>query len=203
MNNTTFFKKMSLAAAISGVLLVPAMHTYAADSEAPGTMEKAEANLKEGWKEGMIEGAYLFNDNLNPLDIDVEVVGSKAVLSGYVDTEVAKSLAEEVAMSIDGITDVDNKLNIDKNKSKKEDTDKDGLMANVSDATITVKVKSKLLANSEVSGLKINVDTKNKEVTLSGTVNNEAESDLVYYIARNTEGVRSVQNRLEVEGGNS
>ncbi|MEZ5506020.1 MAG: hypothetical protein R3F38_08545 [Gammaproteobacteria bacterium] len=33
-------------------------------------MESVKADMKEGWKEGMIEGAYLFNTNLNPLDID-------------------------------------------------------------------------------------------------------------------------------------
>lgn len=195
------FKKMSLVAAMSGVLLAPAVHTYADDRQQSSTMENIKADTKEGWKEGMIEGAYLFNDNLNPLDIDVEVKGSTATLTGYVDNEVSKSLAQEVAMSVDGITEVNNELKVDATKAREKEDTSEKMKQNVSDATITVKVKTKLLANSEVSGLKIDVDTDNQKVTLSGKVNTEAESDLAYYIARNTDGVRSVNNRLQVSSG--
>ena len=199
-NATPFIRKMSLIAAVSGVMLVPAMHTYAADPQKTGTVQAVKNDMKEGWKEGMIEGAYLFNSNLDMTDIDVEVQGSKAILKGYVDSSVSKSLAREIAMSIDGIEDVDNQLQVDSGKVSEAQKAKQNLVANVSDATITVKVKSKLLANTEVSGLKIDVDTANKEVTLNGKVSSEAERDLVYYITRNTEGVRDVHNNLKVEG---
>lgn len=198
------FKKMSLVAAMSGVLLAPAVHTYAADDrQQSSTMENIKADTREGWKEGMIEGAYLFNDNLNPLDIDVEVHGSTATLTGFVDNKVSKSLAQEVAMRVDGISEVNNELKVDATKAKKKEDTSGQMKQNVSDATITVKVKTKLLANSAVSGLKIDVDTDNQKVTLSGKVNTEAESDLAYYIARNIDGVRTVNNRLQVAGGNS
>jgi len=202
MKNTThFIRKISLVTVVSGALLVPAMHTYAeTEQQKSDTVESVKANMKEGWKEGMIEGAYLFNTNLNPLDIDVEVHGSKAILKGYVDSDVTKSLAKEIAISIDGVDEVDNQLQVNAEKANQKQQVQQGLMANISDTTITVKVKSKLLANTEVSGLKIDVDTDNKEVTLNGKVSTEAERDLVYYITRNTEGVRDVHNNLKVEG---
>ncbi len=199
-NATPFIKKVSLIAAVSGLMLAPAMHTYAADPQKTGTVQAVKNDMKEGWKEGMIEGAYLFNSNLDMTDIDVEVQGSKAILKGYVDSNVSKSLAREIAMSIDGIENVDNQLQVDSGKVSEAQKAKQDLVANVSDATITVKVKSKLLANTEVSGLKIDVDTDDKEVTLNGKVSSEAERDLVYYITRNTEGVRDVHNNLKVEG---
>lgn len=197
--NPSTLKQMSLVTVVAGALLVPVIPTYADTAQKPGAVETMKTDVKESWKEGIIEGAYLFNTNLNPLDIDVDVQGSKAVLSGYVDSKVSKSLAGEIALSIDGIDDVDNQLQVDTQKAKAEKQPQQGLMANVSDATITVKVKSKLLANTEVSGLAIDVDTENKEVTLSGKVNSDAERDLVYYITRNTEGVRSINNELEVK----
>lgn len=202
-NATPFIKQVSLAAAISAALMLPAMQAVASEPQKPGTVQTLKTDVKEGWKEGLIEGAYLFNTNLNPLDIDVEVHGSKAILKGYVDSNVSKSLAREIAMSIDGIDDVDNQLKVDADRATQAEKAKQGLLADVSDATITVKVKSKLLANTEVSGLAVDVSTDNREVTLSGKVNNDAERDLVYYIARNTEGVRTVNNKLEIKGSAS
>lgn len=158
-------------------------------------------DMKEGWHEGVIEGAFLFNRNLSALDIDVEVKGTTAELTGYVDSPTKKSLAEQVALGVEGITAVDNKLIVDANKAMRNDASsaKSSVMPAVSDAAITAKVKSKLLANSEVSGLKVNVDTKDKVVTLKGEVENDAKRDLVYYITRNTEGVRGVNNKLSVD----
>lgn len=75
-----------------------------------------------------------------------------------------------------------------------------------SDAAITAEVKSKLLADSDVAGSRIDVDTRNKVVTLSGTVSSAAESTRAVAIAAQVEGVGSVSNRLTVagaEGGNA
>ncbi|HVL00017.1 MAG TPA: BON domain-containing protein, partial [Dongiaceae bacterium] len=172
-------KKLSLSLLASGVLLLPAVQVSAAD---PATKsDSIETNAKEGWKEGMIEGAYLFNTHLSAKDIDVEVTGSTAVLKGYVATNAEKSLAEEIAQSVDGVETVNNQLSVNANKAKSESQTVDNVKSDLSDAAITAKVKSKLLANSEVKGLKINVDTANKEVTLSGTVSSDTERDLAYY----------------------
>lgn len=62
----------------------------------------------------------------------------------------------------------------------------------VDDTWITTKVKSSLLAESEVSGLDINVDTLNGVVTLRGQVENQAQIDAATRIARGIEGVSNV-----------
>lgn len=199
---TPFIRKMSLVTAVSALLLAPAMQVVATEPQQASAAENIKAGAKEGWKEGMIEGAFLFNDHLSALDIDVDVQGSTAILTGYVDSSVAKSLAQEIALSVDGITEVNNELQVDASR-KKNTTDNQSLndvKEDVSDAAITMKIKTKLLANSEISGLKINVDTADQRVTLSGNVKHDAERDLAYYIARNTDGVRAVNNQLKVEG---
>jgi hyperosmotically inducible protein len=68
-----------------------------------------------------------------------------------------------------------------------------------SDAGITSQVKAKLLADTDVSGLRIDVDTSNRVVTLTGTVKTEAEKTEALQIARQVEGVTSVTDRLTVE----
>jgi hyperosmotically inducible periplasmic protein len=67
-----------------------------------------------------------------------------------------------------------------------------------SDAALTTKVKTKFLADTGVSGLKIDVDSKAGVVTLTGTVPTAAEKRRAMEIAKTTDGVKSVVDRLKV-----
>ena len=67
-----------------------------------------------------------------------------------------------------------------------------------SDAGITTAVKSKLAADDMVKAYQVDVDTQNKVVTLSGDVETSAQRDHAVMIARNTDGVSEVIDRLRV-----
>ncbi len=66
------------------------------------------------------------------------------------------------------------------------------------DAGITTAVKSKLAADDTVKAYKVDVDTANKVVTLSGEVDTEAQRAHAVMIARNTDGVADVIDQLRV-----
>ena len=68
----------------------------------------------------------------------------------------------------------------------------------ITDAAITTAVKTKLLADSKTPGLKIDVDTNDGVVTLSGTVPSKAVADKAVADARGTKGVGRVVNHLKV-----
>ena len=72
-----------------------------------------------------------------------------------------------------------------------------------SDATVTTTVRNKLAAEPTTSAARINVDTSNGVVTLSGAVPTAAEKSEAERIARNTQGVTQVVNNLTVERGES
>ncbi len=67
------------------------------------------------------------------------------------------------------------------------------------DAMITGKVKTKLLADADVKGLMIDVDTKNGVVTLNGSADKAGNVDKAVSLARDTEGVKSVENKMTVK----
>jgi hyperosmotically inducible periplasmic protein len=69
----------------------------------------------------------------------------------------------------------------------------------LSDAEITTAVKTKLLADKTVGGLKIDVDTKDGVVTLTGPVKSAAERSQALRLARETKGVKHVTNKLTLE----
>lgn len=61
------------------------------------------------------------------------------------------------------------------------------------DTWITTKVKSSLLADSDVAGLDINVETVNGVVTLTGQVDQQTQIAEATRIAREIEGVTDVR----------
>lgn len=70
--------------------------------------------------------------------------------------------------------------------------------AYVDDASITTAVKTKFVEDKTVDAGAINVQTLNGTVQLSGFAKSSAEKAKAEYIARNTKGVRQVQNNLAV-----
>jgi hyperosmotically inducible protein len=68
----------------------------------------------------------------------------------------------------------------------------------VDDAGITAKVKAALLAEKDVDGMKINVDTSQGKVTLSGKVPDQSQVEKATQVARGIEGVKTVENQLTV-----
>jgi osmotically-inducible protein OsmY len=68
----------------------------------------------------------------------------------------------------------------------------------IDDATITGRVKTAMLNDPEVAGLKIDVDTFKGVVTLSGAVKSQIEADKAIAIARRTPGVADVKSTLQV-----
>ncbi|MBO3276688.1 BON domain-containing protein [Pseudomonas schmalbachii] len=62
----------------------------------------------------------------------------------------------------------------------------------VSDTWITSKVKSSLIANKDISGTNIKVETNQGVVALSGTVKTDAERDLAVQTAQGIKGVKDV-----------
>lgn len=68
-------------------------------------------------------------------------------------------------------------------------------------ASITTAVNAGLVKDSELSAIKINVDTKDGVVTLTGEAPNQAAKDRAADIAKAVQGVTAVNNNLTVKAG--
>jgi osmotically-inducible protein OsmY len=71
--------------------------------------------------------------------------------------------------------------------------------AALDDATVTTKVKSALIADPDLSGLSIDVDTAQNVVTLRGSVVSDAMRQKAEQLARSVDGVKEVRNELVVK----
>jgi osmotically-inducible protein OsmY len=165
--------------------------------------DQAQGAIKDAWLDGKLETAILFNEHLNSFDIDTEVRNRTAYLSGAVESDIDRELAEHIAKSVDGITQVKNELVVDKSKANLVHTE-EGYVENhsfrqaVLNATLTARIKSQLLVSDNTEGLSIDVDSSDGVVTLSGKVRSAEEKELAAKIAETTAGTQSVDNRLVV-----
>lgn len=69
----------------------------------------------------------------------------------------------------------------------------------LSDSAITARVKTALFEADQVSAGNINVETIDGHVVLSGVVATSEEADLAVQLAQGVEGVKSVENDIEVQ----
>lgn len=186
-------KTLLLAAAVALVLSTnPALaidKMSAKDQSGPIVDARQEAQI---WT------TYALSPYLRANDITVIVEDGKATLKGKVEEDVHKDLAGAIAAGVSGIKDVDNQIKVDADYKKPYDSDTRGYGDMVDDATITAAVKSKLLWSKHTEGMDTKVVTRNGKVTLNGHVATQQAKQQAEKLAKNTDGVRSVENRLQV-----
>jgi hyperosmotically inducible protein len=144
------------------------------------------------------------DDTVKARRIDVDTRDRVVTLTGEVRTQEEESRALQIARKTDGVRDVVDNLSVVPEPDAMPTSGMRGTPAEPAggaayDGTITASVKSKLLADPETSGLRIDVDTKEQIVTLTGKVASEAEKREALTIARGVDGVKSVIDRLTVE----
>lgn len=121
--------------------------------------------------------------------VEAQSADGVVILTGQVESEEASAAAEARAANTLGVDSVDNQLEVVAAGKAK---------GRISDAWITTKVKSKLAADPQVNPFNINVDTKNRIVTLTGEVQTEMARSEAEKHASDTRAVRSVVNELTV-----
>jgi osmotically-inducible protein OsmY len=114
--------------------------------------------------------------------IDIATLNGEVLLSGEAPEAWQKEDAARRIERIDGVQHVYNMIRISNPASP---------LVRASDAWVTTKVKSQLIASNDLDATKIKVVTSNGRVFLMGTVLPE-EADAAVDIASNTGGVTSV-----------
>src|SRR5207247_6088332 len=74
-------------------------------------------------------------------------------------------------------------------------------MGSTEDATITARVKTVLLNDTQLNATKIDIVTSNGVVTMSGSVKSKAEEQRAIQLARQVSGVKDVKSSLQVSPG--
>jgi osmotically-inducible protein OsmY len=189
-------RKLILTSAVIGLSVAMSFCPSLAAEKTAGIGMAAEQQ-SDGWVKAKLVTTYTLNPNLNPFDIDVDVEGGIVTLGGKVESSVEKDLAVEIAKGVNGVKEVRDNLVIEPEAGVPE-TNKTNFSQMVKDATISARVKTRLLWNRNTEGLNIDVGTQNGEVVLSGRTESAIKRDLAVQIAKNTSGVKKVVDKLQV-----
>ncbi len=162
-------------------------------------------NARDGWLTTKVKSQFATTNGVDATDINVDTSDGRVTLRGNVATTAEKNNAERLARSVDGVTSVDasglrvtgagsQATGASYSSSDKPGNDHQTLGGTAKDGWITTKVKSQFATTSGVDATDINVDTRNGQVTLRGTVDSMNEKNRAEQIARSTDGVTSVDS---------
>lgn len=155
--------------------------------------------IVEARMESQILTAFNMNASLRDLALGVAVDGTIATLGGTVQDQVTKELAGQIAMDADGVESVENRIAVDPRfVPRTRATGERSFGEKVDDATITAKIKSKLLWSSRTVGMDIHVKVFGGSVTLTGNAATIESRSTAARIARNTDGVSFLDNAITV-----
>ncbi len=181
---TTRVLMKRLFVGVTGPLLgVGLLVTGCASSMVPESTQNADASISAALNDSL--GT---NEKVNAHQVGVETREGIVYMTGVVDTEDARREAGRTAWRTDGVRGVENDLTVGERT-----------VGNwMDDVMISSKVKSKLIANSEIRASDIDVSSSQGVVTLIGRVRSQQMKDDAERTARNTKGVTNVNNELIV-----
>jgi len=195
---STFSRNIILAASSGAALLiliaiVSMTVVFAADNESQ--------EVRDARQESQIATTYKLSPYLRQSDVHVSVREGTAHLTGVVPEEINRELAEEIALGVEGIRDINNDIVVqaDFETAQRDESAERSFAEVIEDAGITTAVKSKLLWSRHTDGIATTVETRRGHVTLEGTANSQAARDLAGMLAQNTMGVVTVENNLQLQ----
>jgi len=142
-----------------------------------------------------VKTQLIADDLVKARNIDVDTRDRVVTLTGTVQSPAEQTRALQIARNTTGVKNVVDKLTI---TPSAEPGAAPTTGEAITDAGITASIKAKLLVDPDVSGLRIDVDTRDGIVTLSGTVDNAKEKARAIELAEKADNVKRVEDRLTV-----
>jgi hyperosmotically inducible protein len=139
-----------------------------------------------------VETALVRSDEAHARQVNVETENGIVQLSGFVDSERAKTAAADAAKGVSGVQEVRNELIVrEGDRSARRAAD---------DTVIAAKVKTELAADTGLAVANdVNVEVNRGVVQLSGFVASANQKQQAEQIARRVVGVTDVRNSIQVE----
>ncbi len=133
-----------------------------------------------------IQSGWLDDFAVDPEHLTLEVRDGVVTLEGEVENLLAKERARRIAETIRGVRSVVNLIAVQPGRYR-------------TDHEIREDVEEALLADPATYGFRILSEVEDGVVTLSGTVNSDAERRLAESLARSVRGVRAIDSRIVVD----
>jgi osmotically-inducible protein OsmY len=138
-----------------------------------------------------VKGKLVDKLGTDALRINVSVSGETATLTGEVTKSASQGLAEQVALSVDGVKKVDNKVT-----QRNAEGAVGASEASVKNVALEMKVKGILLGEIGTNALKIEVEVVDGVVSLRGKLDDPGTASAAVRKTQAIKGVKKVINLL-------
>ena len=183
----------------------PSSSVAVATSGAANAIDTAAARIDDGRITTTIQAKYFLDPGVKWRRIDVDTRSGVVTLRGEVASDGERAQALRVARETDGVMRVEDMLTVNASleqgapAASDDHAPHESLGARIDDGVVVTKLKAKFVADSQVNGSAIDVSANNGIVTLEGQVPSAAARDHAIAIARETDGVAQVVDRLSVQ----
>lgn len=205
--------------------LMPAFACNRADTDenarraAAGMREtalRAGEQLADSWLTTKIQAQYFADEDIKARYINVSTREGVVTLKGRVDSERAREQALNIARYTDGVTRVEDQLTVGASAAAGaapetvRPADPESAVATtgtmpadagddrIDDASVTSRIQAKYFLDPSMKERRIEVDTRERVVTLRGELASDNERAQALLLARTTEGVERVEDALTV-----
>ena len=151
------------------------------------TSSVKEKGIKEAISDGMIDASInkeFLNHNVNMfLNVEIEVVEGRVLLTGSVKKPKHRLDAVKLAWKILGVREVINEIDV---------TKKGGIKQYLTDVRIKTQIRYKVITDKEILSINYNFEVVNGNLYIIGISNNKKELKKVVKHANNIKGVLKV-----------
>lgn len=180
-------------------VLVCCLFVVVSASSAIGQEDKES---KDWLTKSKVEAKLLEKGGAKALPIQVTVDRTTVILTGEVESIVVQELAKEVALSVRGVKQVENRLRVSGEKSMSEMSNKestDRQAQELKDASLEAEIKLALYKEIGTKARKIEVEAVEGVVSLRGPAPDEERKKVALATAKRMKGVKNVVDLIEVE----
>jgi hyperosmotically inducible protein len=149
-----------------------------------GMAKEAKTGASDSWLTAKTKIALFADDRVKGRQVNVETTNGVVTLRGKVDSAEAKSAAESITKTVDGVRSVRNELQVV--------TPTERPMVDANDGDIKKTIENSFAKDPSLG--KIDVRADKGVVTLTGEADGIGTSARASEIARNVPGVRAVKN---------
>ena len=147
-----------------------------------------------------VQSKYFMDERIKGRHIDVATDGGVVTLNGEVGDETERAEALLLARTTEGVKRVEDSLTVTAGQSSSATSTATPptAVAPAGDETLTARIKSQLSADTQIKGAPLDVSAKNGVVLLQGTVTTRAAKQRALTLARGTDGVTQVVDRIRI-----
>ena len=150
-----------------------------------------EKGIKEAMSDGMIDAAinkeYINHDVNMFLNVEIEVVEGRVLLTGSVKKTKHRMDAIKIAWKVLGVREVINEIEV---------TEKGGIKQYLIDVKIKTQIRYKVIADKKISSINYNFEVVNGNLYIIGIAQNKKELKRVVEHANDISGVFKVVSHV-------